>query len=160
MTSLAGVHHLKFPVSDMDRSLAWRERAFGATRQPRWDHRTPDGTLFGYIIVVPGVAEPVELRLAPGTASAMSGFDPVTFAVSDRSAVEAWVSRFDAAGMPNSGVLRGLLGWLVVVHDPDGASIRLYSKETHDWDADRADLESPWIAPLARDRPAGHTTTT
>ncbi|MFE3179041.1 hypothetical protein ACFXPA_03420 [Amycolatopsis sp. NPDC059090] len=56
--------------------------------------------------------------------------------------------------------LDGSLGWLVVVHDPDGASIRLYSEETHDWDADRADLESPWIAPLARDRPASHRTTT
>ncbi|WP_198533524.1 VOC family protein [Streptomyces sp. AcH 505] len=29
------VHHLTFPVSDADQSLAWWERAFGAVTHPR-----------------------------------------------------------------------------------------------------------------------------
>ncbi|WKE73535.1 NAD(P)-binding domain-containing protein [Streptomyces sp. WP-1] len=149
---LDGIHHLKFPVSDVDRSLAWWERAFGAVRRPHLDHRTPEGVLFGYVIAVPGVQEPVELRLAPGSAGAVSGFDPVTFAAPDRSAVQAWVDRFEAAGVANSGLLRGLNSWLVVVHDPDGVPIRICSRETHAWDAEGVDFDSPWITPLVRDQ--------
>ena len=41
LPSLQGIHHLKFPVSDLDRSLGFYERALGARRvSGRW---APDG---------------------------------------------------------------------------------------------------------------------
>jgi hypothetical protein len=33
----------------------------------------------------------------------------------------------------------------MVAKDPDGISIRCYSRETHDRDAESADLASPWV---------------
>ena len=36
---LQGIHHLKLPVSDLDTSLTFYERAFGARRIPEADHR-------------------------------------------------------------------------------------------------------------------------
>lgn len=147
----AGIHHLKFPVSDLARSLAWWEKVFGAERQPHWDHHLPDGTLFGYIITMPGVSCPIELRLAKGSAAALSGFDLLTLAVETQRDLEAWAAHFNAQGLENSGVLRGLLGWVLVIKDPDGTSFRLYTNETHEWDEANADVFNPWIAALERD---------
>ncbi|MEV8614421.1 VOC family protein [Amycolatopsis sp. NPDC051373] len=152
--ALDGVHHHKYPVTDLARSLAWWERVFGAWRQPEWDHRTPDGVLFAYLLRVPGLAGPVELRLAPGSAAALAGFDPLTLAVADEAAVRAWARHFDALEVANSGVLRGITGWLVATADPDGVPIRLYSRASHEWDPEGADLGSSWTAPLPRDVPA------
>ena len=36
---LQGIHHLKLPVSDLDTSLTFYQRAFGARRIPAADHR-------------------------------------------------------------------------------------------------------------------------
>jgi catechol 2,3-dioxygenase-like lactoylglutathione lyase family enzyme len=150
--ALDGVHHLKYPVSDLDTSLEWWEKAFAAERQAQWDHRTPDGLLFAYMLQVPGLEPPLELRLAPGSAEAMAGYDPIVFAAADHASLVDWVRHFDALGLENSGVLRGLIGWMAVVKDPDGSPIRLYTRETHEWDPARADFGSPWAAPLERDR--------
>lgn len=149
--ALAGVHHLKYPVSDLARSLDWWERALDAERQPHWDHHLPDGTLFAYIIQVPGVPYPIELRLAGGSAAALSGFDPLTFAVETHADLQRWAARLDAVGIENSGVLRGLLGWLLAMRDPDGVSIRIYCNETHEWDEANSDIGNPWVRPLPRD---------
>jgi catechol 2,3-dioxygenase-like lactoylglutathione lyase family enzyme len=150
---LDGIHHLKFPVSDLAVSLRWWERALGAERQPKWDHFTPDGRLFAYILHVPGIDIPIELRLAPEAAAAVSGFDPVTLAVATETDLKNWAARLDAAEVPHSPVLRGLLGWLLALHDPDGLAIRLHTRETHGWDADNADLDSPWLQRGSATRP-------
>ncbi|PWJ25024.1 catechol 2,3-dioxygenase-like lactoylglutathione lyase family enzyme [Branchiibius hedensis] len=149
--SLAGIHHLKFAVSDLDVSLDWWERAFGGQRQPHWDHTFPDGRLFAYMLLVPGVDAPVELRLAPGSAL-VAGFDSIVFAVETREDLEGWAKHLADVGIDNSGVLRGFLGWLLVAREPDGNSLRLYTNETHDWDVEGADVHNPWVASLERDR--------
>jgi catechol 2,3-dioxygenase-like lactoylglutathione lyase family enzyme len=150
---LDGIHHLKFPVSDLAVSLKWWERALGAERQPKWDHFTPDGRLFAYILQVPGIDFPIELRLDPEAAKAVSGFDPVTLAVATEAELQNWAVQLDEAEVPHSPILRGLLGWLLALHDPDGLAIRLHTRETHDWDADNADFDSPWLQRIAPTRP-------
>ena len=48
--TIAGIHHLKFNVSNLDRSLDFYARALGAKRLPEFDHRRADGELFAYIL--------------------------------------------------------------------------------------------------------------
>jgi hypothetical protein len=72
-----GVHHLKYPVTDLDVSARWWERAVGAHRQPQHDHIDREGRLFACILEVPGLDVPLELRLNPEVAQATAGFDPV-----------------------------------------------------------------------------------
>lgn len=148
---LAGLHHLKYAVSDLELSLRWWEVAFGAKRQEQWDHVMPDGQLFAYLLVVPGLPCPVELRLAPGSAAALGAFDPVTMGVDTEAELNAWADHLDAVGIRHSGVLRGISGWVLVTRTPDGTSVRLYSHELHGWDADHADADNEWTRPLARD---------
>jgi hypothetical protein len=42
------------------------------------------------------------LRLNAQPEAGNVGFDPVSFAIADRAAAEAWVAHFDALGEPHS----------------------------------------------------------
>lgn len=143
---IAGIHHLKLPVSDLAVSLKWWEQVFGAQRVPEADHVMPDGTLFAYILKVPGIEPPLELRLAPDKTVKEAQFDSVTLAVQEKADLDAWVTWLDTEGVENSRLLRGLAGWLLVVRDPDGLPIRMYCHETHEWDPAGADHDSSWLS--------------
>jgi catechol 2,3-dioxygenase-like lactoylglutathione lyase family enzyme len=59
----SGIHHIKLPVTDLERSAAFYGVVLGARRVTELDHRRPDGTLFAVILDVPGLAGRLELRL-------------------------------------------------------------------------------------------------
>jgi len=141
---LQGIHHLKFAVADLDRSCAFYETVFGARRIVAFDHKRPDGSLFAYILEVPGLGTLLELRLDPGAAAKTAGFDPVTIAVADQAALEGWIAVLDAAGIPHSGVLVAIQAWLLVFDDPDGRRLRLYTLTAHGPEIP-FEKDSPWI---------------
>jgi catechol 2,3-dioxygenase-like lactoylglutathione lyase family enzyme len=129
--ALAGIHHFKIAVSDLARSAAFYEAALGAKRLTALDHKKPDGTLFAVILDVPGLGTLLELRHDAAKARAQAGFDPISLAVESRHDLECWGNHLDSVGAPHSPMLAGLAGWLVVIEDPDGLRLRLYTHETH-----------------------------
>ena len=143
---LDGIHHLKVFVTDLDVSLTWWKRAFGAGRDEALDHYTPEGMLFAYILSVPGIDSPVELRHDPAAARRAAGLDPVTFAVATKRDLQAWAEYLESSDIEHSGVLTAYDGWLLVTRTPDGLSIRLITRESHGWDPAHADLSSPWLS--------------
>jgi catechol 2,3-dioxygenase-like lactoylglutathione lyase family enzyme len=128
---LVGIHHVKFPVTDLARSRAWYERVFGL--RPVFEFADEeDGVVRGVAYEVPGLPElNIALRQNPAAARGISGFDPVSFAIADRGAADAWADRLDQLGVAHSPVIDATLGWLLVFHDPDGTEIHLYSMERH-----------------------------
>ncbi|AJT41086.1 VOC family protein [Psychromicrobium lacuslunae] len=142
---LSGLHHLKIPVSNLTESLRWYASVLGAERIPEFDHIGIDGETFAYITSIPGIPTLIELRLAPPLAQRMSGFDPIVFSVDTLESLCSWRDHLDNLAVANSAILRGIIGWLLVCHDPDGLSIRFHTNETHDFDADKADTQSPWV---------------
>ncbi|SDQ30912.1 Catechol 2,3-dioxygenase [Curtobacterium sp. UNCCL20] len=139
-----GIHHLKLPVSDLPRALAFYERVLGAERIPEADHFRPNGDLFAHICRVDGLGTMLELRLHPVRAVLQRGFDPITVLVPDRAALDAWARHLDEVGVTHSPVLVGIQAWLLVVPDPDGTVLRLYTRETHGPEL-AADHDSPWL---------------
>ncbi len=145
--AIEGIHHLKLPVADLGRSLCFYERVLAAERIVEADHhREDDGSLYAHILEVPGLGALLELRLDPEQAERQRGFDPVTLAVRDRIALEEWVGHLDAFGVPHSPVLTAIQAWLVVLADPDGHRLRLYSQETHGREL-KPDEDDPWLRP-------------
>ena len=142
---LDGIHHIKFAVGDLQRSLGFYERALGAKRVAAWDHRHADGTRYAVILEVPGLGTHLELRLDPEQAAAQRGFDPVTIAVRDRGALGEWAAYLDAASIAHSPVLAAIQAWLLVFADPDGRRLRLYTLEIHGPEIP-AEEDSAWIA--------------
>lgn len=158
--TLTGVHHLKFPVSDLPASLAWFQSAFGARRVAAQDHLDAAGRLYAVIVMLPGLAEPVELRLAPAAARAVAGYDPVTFGVADLAALETWAAHLDAVGIEHSPVINGYIGQLIDLRTPDGLAVRLYTDPVGGFDQvvmrpDQADVDNRWITPELMTRPDG-----
>jgi catechol 2,3-dioxygenase-like lactoylglutathione lyase family enzyme len=140
-----GIHHIKLPVTDLERSTEWYRTVLGARRLTELDHRRADGSLFAVILDVPGIAGRVELRLDPATAKALGGFDFLTLAVADKSTMEAWVARLDDLGVRHSPLIVALVGWLLVVPDPDDLRLRFYTSQPHGLDAAAVEFDSPWI---------------
>ena len=141
-----GIHHLKLPVTDLERSARWYGEVLGARRLTELDHRRPDGTLFAVILEVPGLGTNLELRLDPATAEALAAYDFVTLAVEDRVALDRWVEYLDSVGIQHSPPIVALVGWLLVIPDPDGLRLRLYTAQPHGLDASRVEFDSPWLS--------------
>jgi catechol 2,3-dioxygenase-like lactoylglutathione lyase family enzyme len=143
---LIGIHHIKIPVSDLDRSLRFYETAFGATRIPQWDHRSEhDGTLYAYILDFPGLGCKVELRLNPRAARRLKYFDTVTIAVKDRATLALWATHLAEKAIPHSPVITAIQAWLIVVEGPDHYRLRLYTLETHGPEVE-PDEDNPWLS--------------
>ena len=130
---LAGIHHVKFPVTDLAHSRAWYEELFGLV--PVLEFPDAEGVVRGVSYAPVGVGVTISLRENPAAARGIAGFDPVSFAIADRAAAEAWVARLDELAIAHSPVIQATLGWLVVFHDPDGTEIHLYSLEEHGIDS-------------------------
>ena len=60
---LAGIHHIKIPVSEIDASLDWYTYVLSASHQPELDRFTASGVRYAVELKVPGTAQGVlELR--------------------------------------------------------------------------------------------------
>lgn len=131
--SILGVHHVKFAVSDLQRSRDWYERVLGL--QVLVDFPDDDGVVRGLAGLLPGQPPlAVALRENPVAARGTAGFDPVSFAIADHDAARAWAQHLDQIGVTRSEVVAGTLGWSLDIADPDGTVIRLYSLDRSEVD--------------------------
>ena len=151
-----GIHHIKLPVTDLERSTEWYTTVLGARRLIQLDHRRPDGTLFAVILDVPGIAGRVELRLDPATAKSLSGYDFLTLTVANKSTMDSWVARLDSLGVRHSPLIVALVGWLLVVPDPDNLRLRFYTTEPHGLDTSAVEFDSPWLGAGVTAEPDPH----
>ena len=130
MPELAGIHHVKMPVTDLDRSRDWYGRVLGF--KVTYEFQDADGVVRGVAGEVPGLGGSMLcLRVNSQAAQGCQGFDPVSFAVPDRADIEAWAAHLDTLGIPHSPVIEASIGWLLVFNDPDGLDLHLYSWAAH-----------------------------
>lgn len=128
---ILGIHHVKYPVSDIERSRDWYERVFGMTTSVEFRE---DGTLMGVFLGEMGGPCPISLRQAPEHAGGLSGFDVIAWLVEDKASVETWAAWLDELGIEHSPVIEAGIGWILNFEDPDGIQIRLYTRQRHDQD--------------------------
>ena len=126
---LAGVHHLKLPVSDLERSLAWYHRTLGYERSIDF---VEQGTLMGIAMAHPHGGPVLALRLDPERARTAAGFDYFSLGVPDRASLDELASRLDGLGERHAGVHFASIGWILPeLHDPDGHQVRFYTIDRH-----------------------------
>ena len=147
--TLAGVHHLKLPVSDLDRSIAWYGRPLGYQvviefRRARPPDRSVDGA--------PGRRTAARARHAPERAGRPRASTTSPSECPNRVALERLAARLTALGEQHAGVHFATVGWILpMLHDPDGHEVRFYSMEAH---AD-VDPDTPIVVDDARSSAEG-----
>jgi catechol 2,3-dioxygenase-like lactoylglutathione lyase family enzyme len=123
--ALDGIHHLKLPVGDLDRSLAWYQQRLGYEVLHEF---VEDGVRMGVAMTHPNGGPDLALRLDPDRAKVAAGFDYFAIGVPGREAIEALAAALAERGDHHQGVLRTPVGWVLLgVEDPDGHAVRFYT---------------------------------
>jgi catechol 2,3-dioxygenase-like lactoylglutathione lyase family enzyme len=123
--ALDGIHHLKLPVTDLDRSLAWYRDRLGYEVMHEF---VEDGRLMGVAMTHPNGGPDFAIRFDPERARAAAGFDYFAIGVPGHEAIEALAAVFTARGDRHEGVVRTPVGWVLLgVKDPDGHAVRFYT---------------------------------
>ena len=126
---LAGIHHLKLPVTDLARSLEWYRSRLGYQVQIEF---VEQGRLMGYALSHPNGGPPLALRLDPERARAAAGFDYFAIGVPDKDAIDQLAARLNGFGEQHAGVHWATVGWILPeLHDPDGHEVRFYTHQNH-----------------------------
>lgn len=126
---LDGVHHLKLPVSDLDRSRAWYESRLGYRVSTEFAEH---GKVTGLVMTHPNGGPMFALRLDAARAGAAAGFDYFSIGVPSKEAIDVLAERLTGFGDTHAGVSFATIGWILPeTHDPDGHEIRFYTTEHH-----------------------------
>lgn len=127
---LCGVAAVKLPVGSLAVSRAWYDRVFGYAVELEFPD--DDGIVRGVAGHLVGAPDTwLAMREAPAVAAALSGWNLVNWAVQDRGQVDAWIRRLDTLGVDHSPPIDATVGWMVVLHDPDGHELHLYARAPH-----------------------------
>jgi catechol 2,3-dioxygenase-like lactoylglutathione lyase family enzyme len=122
---LDGIHHLKLPVSDLERSLAWYQDRLGYRVMNEF---LEDDVVMGVAMTHPNGGPDLALRCDPERARRAAGFDYFAIGVPGQEPIEALAARFTAKGDAHEGVHRTPVGWVLLgLHDPDGHEVRFYT---------------------------------
>lgn len=127
--TLDGVHHLKLPVADLDRSIEWYRSRLGYEVVIVFRDR---GERTGVTMAHPDGGPMLGLVRAPDRARAAAGFDYFSIGVPDRARLVALADHLTGLGEQHAGVHFATVGWILpMLHDPDGHEVRFYSTESH-----------------------------
>ena len=127
--TLDGVHHLKLPVTDLNRSIDWYRTRLGYAVAVEFHEQ---GNLAGVVLSHPDGGPQLGLRLDPDRARAAAGFDYFAIGVPDKTAMEALAAHLTGLGEAHAGVHFATTGWILpLLHDPDGHEVRFYTTDQH-----------------------------
>jgi catechol 2,3-dioxygenase-like lactoylglutathione lyase family enzyme len=127
--SLDGIHHVKLPVADLDRTAEWYSSRLGYRLLIRFTKRGRDtGLVMGH----PDGGPMLSFVHDPDRAARVAGFDYFSIGVRDKEALEAISARLAAFDDANAGIHFATIGWILPdTHDPDGHEVRFYTNDHH-----------------------------
>jgi catechol 2,3-dioxygenase-like lactoylglutathione lyase family enzyme len=121
---VSGLHHVKLPVTDVERSRAWYGRAFDFDGTLEFREQ---GRLCGVALRSREGDVSLALREDPARAAALAGFDTLCLAVGTRADLDGLLARLDARGIAHGTPATGRGGDAVDVPDPDGHLVRVHT---------------------------------
>ena len=128
MSEFPALTHVAITVSDLDRSMAWYGKLFGA--EPVLDEDTgpfrhvvwalDSGNLFG-------LHEFPDLATTEPFAERRPGLDHVSFRCATRAELESWEGRLNDLGIAHGGILDAGYGSGLSFRDPDNIALEFFA---------------------------------
>lgn len=132
--SLDGIHHVKLPVADLQRTEDWYSSRLGYRPLIRF---TSHGRGTGLVMGHPDGGPMLSFVRDPDRAARVAGFDYFSIGVRDKEALEVISSRLASFNDANGGIHFATIGWILPdTHDPDGHEVRFYTNDHHTVPAD------------------------
>ncbi|MGJ6121289.1 VOC family protein [Mycolicibacterium sp. Y3] len=136
--TFSGVHHVSLTVTDLTASIEWYQRVFQTQRLDiTIPHYGREET--GYSVLLPEPRSGLIFGLHTNTGNrgepfdeARTGLDHVSFGVSGRAALEAWVAWLDELGVEHTGIVDEvdpIRYSTVVFRDPDNIQLELIAMD-------------------------------
>ena len=122
------IAHVTLTVSDLNRSIPWYERLFGAKLV--LDESSGPFRRGAWLV---GGQTLVGLHQFPDPADTLPfnerriGLDHLAFACSSRGDLEAWEIRLQELGIPNGGIVDADYGSGLSCRDPDNIALEFYA---------------------------------
>ena len=124
--TVTGVHHFSITVRDLEVSIPWYEQVFALTKVMDEPHEGghavvllhPESMLFFGL-------HAHDANRGESFAETRTGLDHISFGVSTRAELEAWMTRFDQLGVTYSPIADVSYGSVLVFRDPDNIQLEL-----------------------------------
>jgi catechol 2,3-dioxygenase-like lactoylglutathione lyase family enzyme len=123
MPTLSGLHHVSFPVTDLERATSWFETVFGARRLADLDHYDEQGGRYAVVLTLPGLAPLALLRHAQQAPE----LSPMALGVADQVELANWAAHFDEHGVAHSDVMPARGGFAMTCTMPGGPMLLFYA---------------------------------
>lgn len=125
--SFPTITHVALTVTDLERSLPWYQRLFGA--EPVLDEDTGP---FRHVVwslgdTLVGLHEFPDGRSDVTFDERRPGLDHLAFACADRSELEQWAERLDELGIRHGGIVDAPYGSGLSFRDPDNLPLELFA---------------------------------
>jgi catechol 2,3-dioxygenase-like lactoylglutathione lyase family enzyme len=126
---LDGIHHIKVPVTDLERSRDWYASRLGYRVDIEF---VEDGRLMGLSMSHPNGGPDIALRLNPERSAGLGDFDFFAIGLPTKDAADALAQHLTDLGEQHAGVHFATIGWILpALHDPDGHEVRFYTTDHH-----------------------------
>src|SRR5215472_2071501 len=108
--TITGVHHFSATVTDLEESVAWYQRLFGMDRVPgTFPHYEREETGYAVLLFDPRLGIGIGLhtnRANQGETfdECRTGLDHMSFGVTSRDELAAWMSKLDELGIQHTGI--------------------------------------------------------
>jgi catechol 2,3-dioxygenase-like lactoylglutathione lyase family enzyme len=124
---LAGAHHTRIPVSDLDGAVQWFVDLLGYEKEFPFK---AEGSIIGWALRHAQGGPALTLIADAGRARACRGFPLFAFGVPDEATVRRIAARLDARGISHGGVQPALVKVkLPFVEGPDGILFGFYVRD-------------------------------
>lgn len=121
------ITHVALTVTDLERSVPWYQRLFGA--DPVLDEDTGP---FRHVVwslgdTLVGLHEFPDGKSDPSFDERCPGLDHLSFGCADRSELEGWADRLDELGIDHGGIVDASYGSGLSFRDPDNLPLEFFA---------------------------------
>jgi catechol 2,3-dioxygenase-like lactoylglutathione lyase family enzyme len=133
MATITGYHHLSLTVRDAEKSVEFYGKVFGFV--PVLELEDAQGWGYKRVLAHPESRTILGFSVHKSNDGSefsefRTGLDHLSFGVTSRADLDAWMERLDELGIEHSEVTSSAVGHQITLRDPDNVQVELWANAT------------------------------